>query len=293
VSRDWAVVGVHGIWNLQVGKDPAEAAAVLGQRWSTALRRGLGSDSEVQAAVAYYAHHLAGDAAQGADDPAQLSEPEQEMLLRWAAALGAPDEVAQGRLTQPARAAADWIARRFGLDKRVVRLLVTSFCREVPFTLETTAPRLHGIGRCGESASRDNATGNPGKELSSSRSFLHPSAPATPIVFKGGIGRRNAAHLRNAGVHTPHRTGQSRNASVLLPSGRRDRELWRMGWEVVRIRESEYEFDPERELAPLWSRLGERGISPRDDEPSDGGRTDWAPVELQDELTEDEQEALG
>ncbi|WP_343947340.1 AAA domain-containing protein [Pseudonocardia zijingensis] len=77
-----------------------------------------------------------------------------------------------------------------------------------------------------------------------------------------------------------------------VSDARRDRELWRMGWEVVRIRESEYEFDPERELAPLWSRLGERGISPRDDEPSDGGRTSWAPVELQDELTEDEQEAL-
>jgi pimeloyl-ACP methyl ester carboxylesterase len=46
-------------------------------------------------------------------------------------ALGAPTEVAQGRLTQPARAAADWIARRFGLDHAVVRLLVTTFCREV------------------------------------------------------------------------------------------------------------------------------------------------------------------
>ena len=37
------------------------------------------------------------------------------MLLRWASALGAPDEVAQGRLIQPARTA-DWIARRDGLD---------------------------------------------------------------------------------------------------------------------------------------------------------------------------------
>lgn len=60
------VVGVHGIWNLQVGKTSAEAAKILGRRWTTALRRGLGVDSEVEAAVAYYAHHLVGDAAQGA-----------------------------------------------------------------------------------------------------------------------------------------------------------------------------------------------------------------------------------
>ncbi|WP_142098141.1 hypothetical protein [Pseudonocardia cypriaca] len=90
-----AVVGVHGIWNLQDGKTPVEVAAVLGRRWTTALRRGLGLGSEVEAVVAYYAHHLAGDAAHGTGDPAQLPEPEQEMLLRWAAALGAPAEVAK------------------------------------------------------------------------------------------------------------------------------------------------------------------------------------------------------
>jgi hypothetical protein len=135
------VVGVHGIWNLQRGKTAAEAAWILGGRWTNALRRGLGHGSVTEAAVAYYAHHLAGDSSQGADDPAHLSEPEQEMLLRWAAALGAPTEVAQGRLTQPARAAADWIARRFGLDQRMVRLLVTTFCREVHRYLTDAARR--------------------------------------------------------------------------------------------------------------------------------------------------------
>lgn len=135
------VVGVHGIWNLQRGKTPVAAAALLGGRWTAAVRRGLGPGFAVEAAVAYYAQHLAGEAAQGADDPAHLSEPEQEMLLRWAAALGAPAEVAQGRLTQPARVAADWIARRFGLDQRVVRLLVTTFCREVHRYLSDPARR--------------------------------------------------------------------------------------------------------------------------------------------------------
>ncbi len=135
------IVGVHGIGNHQRGTTPVQAAAVLGTRWSSALRRGLGLDSDLQAVVAYYAHYLAPDTAQGAGDPEHLAEPEQQMLLRWAAALGAPREVAQGRLAAPARAAADWIARRFGLDNRVVRLLVTTFCREVHLYLADPARR--------------------------------------------------------------------------------------------------------------------------------------------------------
>lgn len=138
------IVGVHGIGNHQRGTTPDEAAAVLGTRWSLALRRGLGQDSGPQAAVAYYAHHLAIDTTQGAGDPEHLTEPEQQMLLRWAAALGAPPEVAQGRLAAPARAAADWIARKVGLDSTLVRLLVTTFCREVHLYL-TDPARNHAV----------------------------------------------------------------------------------------------------------------------------------------------------
>ncbi|MDQ1295824.1 MAG: hypothetical protein QG608_3711 [Actinomycetota bacterium] len=43
---------------------------------------------------------------------------------------------------------------------------------------------------------------------------------------------------------------------------RRDCELRRMKWQVLRIRESEFEFDPDRELEPLWRRLAERRIAP-------------------------------
>lgn len=135
------VVGVHGIGNTQRGKTPAEAAAVLGDRWTAALRRGLGQDHGVQAVIAYYAHQLATDTTQGTGDPEHLSEPEQQMLLRWAHQLGAPPEVAQGRLAAPARAAANWIARRFGLDHTVVRLLVTTFCREVHLYLSDPTRR--------------------------------------------------------------------------------------------------------------------------------------------------------
>lgn len=135
------VVGVHGIGNRQRGKTPAEAAEILGERWTAALRRGLGPGNGARAAVAYYAHHLASDAPQGAGDPEHLDEPAQEILLRWAAELGAPPEVAQGRLTAPARVAAEWIARTFGLDSRLVRLLVTTFCREVHLYLSEPASR--------------------------------------------------------------------------------------------------------------------------------------------------------
>jgi pimeloyl-ACP methyl ester carboxylesterase len=135
------VVGVHGIGNHQRATTPDEAAAILGNRWTAALRRGLGQDRGVAAVVAYYADHLAAEPAQGAADPEQLTEAEQAMLLEWAAALGAPPEVAQGQLAAPARAAADWIARRFGLDSALVRLLVTRFCREVHCYLSDLARR--------------------------------------------------------------------------------------------------------------------------------------------------------
>jgi very-short-patch-repair endonuclease len=61
---------------------------------------------------------------------------------------------------------------------------------------------------------------------------------------------------------------------------RRDRELRRMGWNVVRIRESEFEFDPDRELATLWRRLDEHGIHPHTATEADPGNAAWKPVEL-------------
>ncbi|GAB2594346.1 hypothetical protein Aab01nite_82850 [Paractinoplanes abujensis] len=61
---------------------------------------------------------------------------------------------------------------------------------------------------------------------------------------------------------------------------RRDRELRRMGWNVVRIRESEFEFDPDRELATLWRRLDEHGIRPHSPAEADPGDASWKPVVL-------------
>ena len=59
---------------------------------------------------------------------------------------------------------------------------------------------------------------------------------------------------------------------------RRDRELSRMKWEVIRVRESEFEYDRDRELAPLWVALTKRGIVPR--ATSEQQETGWGPAPL-------------
>lgn len=46
----------------------------------------------------------------------------------------------------------------------------------------------------------------------------------------------------------------------------RDRELKRMGWVVHRVRESEFELNPDRELQRLWEFLDEAGIHPVNDD---------------------------
>jgi very-short-patch-repair endonuclease len=74
-------------------------------------------------------------------------------------------------------------------------------------------------------------------------------------------------------------------ADQVTSDARRDRELARMKWEVLRIRESEFEFDRARELGRLWPVLADRGISPQTASgtarPGDDGT--WAPLTLSDD----------
>ncbi len=125
------ILGIHGINNYQPGLAPADAADVLSRRWSDALCRNVNAEEPIDLRVAYYAHHLARDIAQSPDDPEYLDHDEQLLLLEWTRQLGAPSEVAQGTSMAPARLAADWIARHYGLDSRLARILVSRFCREV------------------------------------------------------------------------------------------------------------------------------------------------------------------
>lgn len=61
----------------------------------------------------------------------------------------------------------------------------------------------------------------------------------------------------------------------------RERELRRCGWEFWRIRESEFELDPEAALAGLWAAFEARGVKPGSvgSVPADS-RPDWQPVDL-------------
>lgn len=62
----------------------------------------------------------------------------------------------------------------------------------------------------------------------------------------------------------------------------RDRELSRMKWETVRLRESEFEFDRDREMRRLWDRLDQLGVQPGVDDPA-GPVVEWKPATVDDE----------
>lgn len=72
----------------------------------------------------------------------------------------------------------------------------------------------------------------------------------------------------------------------------RERELRRVGWEFWRVRASEFAFDPERALRPLWPELDLRGIAPGVvvSAPRDGAGNPWEPAELPDDDDEPELE---
>ncbi|AZG43929.1 AAA domain-containing protein [Gordonia insulae] len=64
----------------------------------------------------------------------------------------------------------------------------------------------------------------------------------------------------------------------------RERELRRCGWEFWRVRESEFELDPERALVGLWEALDRRGVKPGSVTPTSHGESvtaaRWAPIDL-------------
>jgi len=70
----------------------------------------------------------------------------------------------------------------------------------------------------------------------------------------------------------------------------RERELLQSDWQIVRIRESDYLFDPTAALAPLWEQLRLRGIGPTSLRPaSRNSAQTWSPINLPDS-EDDEQE---
>jgi hypothetical protein len=123
------ILGVHGVGNFQDGCSPAEASARIAGWWRGAL--GALPAGAIDLQVNYYAHLLAGPSTQGDGDLGHLGDGATAAIVEWACQLGAYQDVAQGRLTQPARTGVGWVARRFGLDHKLVTQFVAAFFPEV------------------------------------------------------------------------------------------------------------------------------------------------------------------
>ncbi|GAA4961743.1 AAA domain-containing protein [Kineococcus glutinatus] len=63
----------------------------------------------------------------------------------------------------------------------------------------------------------------------------------------------------------------------------REQELKRAGWQFWRVRDSEFNYDPDRAMAGLWEALERRGIHPHEGverTPLSASAEDWVPTEL-------------
>ena len=130
------VDGVHGVVN-RINGSPRAAADHLSATWQTNLLTGLyPSRPTLTVQVAYYAHLLGDEIAQSRTDPDEAPDAVQHAIRVWLDQLTPPDEVPQGRLTQPIRAGLQWVATRFNLDHLLVQLFVAHFFGEVVNYLE-------------------------------------------------------------------------------------------------------------------------------------------------------------
>ena len=84
----------------------------------------------------------------------------------------------------------------------------------------------------------------------------HPVGSRVLDLVVAGAGGRIAVECDGHRWHT--------GLDDQINDARRDRDLARQGWQTVRLRESEFEFDRQRELRPLWDLLDSRGIMPAD-----------------------------
>ncbi|RZT79674.1 AAA domain-containing protein [Micromonospora violae] len=66
----------------------------------------------------------------------------------------------------------------------------------------------------------------------------------------------------------------------------RERELRRAGWQFIRIRDSEYLYDRDAALEPMWQQLKQRGIEPRSLPAAPRQQPQWRPTTLSDDEDE-------
>lgn len=118
------------MWNLQRDVDAAGAAGRLAGWWRQALLKGLPQADKIDVQVAYYADLLRRDSGQQGEYE-HGDVPMDDLVVAWAAQLGAPAEVASGWLTAPLRSAIGWVAHQYGLDHALLEKFVRAFFGEL------------------------------------------------------------------------------------------------------------------------------------------------------------------
>jgi hypothetical protein len=140
------IVAIHGVNQYDPTRSPAAAATRLGDVWTTAINHSLPRPLDREALVlTYYADLLQARESleQGAVDHIDSLGPSVERaVLAWGELLGVSAAEAQGRVLTPARWVADTVAKRFGLDHRLVRSFVARFFPELIAYLHSQARTL-------------------------------------------------------------------------------------------------------------------------------------------------------
>ncbi|MEU3214738.1 serine peptidase [Streptomyces sp. NPDC006971] len=131
-----AIVGVHGIGNFRRGRQPCEAARILGTEWHTRLASALRSAGAgapaPEISMAYYADLLRPTGRQGGGDGLDDLDPHEiEFARQWLDAFDLPAGTAAGRSTVPVRQAVETLAQMRLLGPPATRWFVALFCREV------------------------------------------------------------------------------------------------------------------------------------------------------------------
>ncbi len=169
------------------------------------------------------------------------------------------------------------------LSSKDLRKSLLTYMQNPPSSQEPT-PELGDV--------RDDIRQRPFDSLFEQRAFLrlrqrgYCVIPQFPVnerridLVVVGAGRRLAVECDGRAWHT--------SPDQVLEDLERERELRRLGWRFWRIRESEFYFDPERALQPLWEELDRRGIKPGVilKDASKGSTSEWSPIDLPDDEDE-------
>jgi very-short-patch-repair endonuclease len=144
----------------------------------------------------------------------------------------------------------------------------------------------------GESIAADDVSAHvrqqPFESLFEQRVFLAIRRRGYHVIPQFPVGRRRidlvvSGHSGRLAVECDGRVAHS-TPDQIRDDMERERELRRVGWDFWRVRESEFTFDPNRAMEPLWAELERRGIRPGvDEQPVGKESSSWGPADLPDD----------